>query len=215
MYISEKYKQIVMAPFKCGSTTVEHMFQTRFNWDNIYQGKKMTTPSEVLSQYIDRNLFLDYKIHLLVRNPFDFIISGFRHMLRHNENFKPKIGFPDLTSHLLAIKNNNVKNNHWLKHCQYQPFDYYNQGFIIHKLEKFDVFLNYLDVKCKKDYEPLPNFHLNKQKTIPYPSINEFEENLIIELTKKAADHTKYNIPKSISVYRERYKSGELNELFT
>ena len=131
-----------------------------------------------------------------------------------NKKFKTKVGFPDLTSHLLAIKNNNVKCKQWLDHCQYQPFDFYNPGFTIHRLEKFDKFLNYLDKNCKKDYEPLSNFQLNKQETIPYPNINDFEENLIIELTKAAADHTKYDIPKSISVYRERYNSGELNELF-
>ena len=214
MYISRDYKHIVMAPSKCGSSTIEQMFQTRYHWDNVYLGKEISDPANILNQYIDPIFMFNYKKVLLVRNPFDYIISGFRFMLLQNKKHNT-FYFNKLTSHLLAIKKNVIKDQFWRNHCQHQPADFYNSTFVIHKLEKFDKFLNYLNKNCKKDYNLLPSYHIHRQKHIPYPEINEVDENLILELTKKAADLTGYNIPKSIENYKKKYNSGELNELFT
>lgn len=214
IYISPKYKHIVMAPFRCGSTTVECMLQTRGHWENVFLGKKIIDPSKILDDYIDPNFIIDYKKVLLVRNPFNYIISGFRFMLDQNKQHN-SFCFPSLTSHLLAIKKSIVtEDRFWSNHCQHQPFDYYNSKFIVYKLEEFDKFLKYLDINCKGDYNFLSIYHENKQENIPYPAINEFEENLIIKLTKTAAKRTGYNVLKSIEIYKKRYNSGELNELF-
>lgn len=212
IYISPLHKHIIFGPNKCGSSTIEHMLQTRWDWDNVWIGKKITDPAKILDDYIEPASIINFRKILLVRNPFDYIISGFRHI--QYENRRGGL-FPDtLTDHLIAIKNFTITDQYWIDHCQYQPADFYNPGFIIHKLEEWDKFLQHMNFYCKKDYNSLEDYQVNKQMRVEYPDVNDFEKQLIIELTRKAAILTKYNIEESIDAYRKKYNSGELNELY-
>lgn len=202
-----------MAPAKTGSSTIERMFQRRWNWDNVFLGKPITDPKLLLQDYIYEPLLRSFKIFVIVRNPFNWIISGFRWMQYQNLTDKTHPWYPDtLTDHLIAMKNASIADGYWQQHCLFQPAEFIRREHHYIKLENFKTFLLYLDRHCDSDYDKADNYNINKNDFVPYPDVNDFEKNLILELTRKSAILTNYNIEQSIDKYRQRYNSGELNE---
>lgn len=218
MFINTEYQHIIMAPCKTGSSTIERMFQRRWNWHNIFLGKPIKSPQNILLDYLSPYEIKSNKVLLFVRNPFDWIISGFRHMQDQNRIDFTHSPYPDtLKDHLIAMKNGSIKDHYWQNHCLYQPADFLKPEYQIVKLENFAAFVRYLDKNLNSDYDkPLDNdYKINVNKKVPFPEIGNFEEQLIIELTRKAAILTCYDVPKSIKSYKKRYTTGELNEFLT
>lgn len=202
-----------MAPAKAGCSTIERMFRGNWYWDNVFIGKSINDPKNLLQDYIDESLIKKCKVFVIVRNPLDWIISGFRWIQYQNIVDRTHGGYPiALTDHLIAIKNVLVEDPYWKMHCLHQPSEYLRREYKYVKLENFKTFINYLDNCCDSKYDKLSNYNVNKNSFVPYPDINDFEENLILELTRKAAILTNYNVEESIKQYRQKYNSGELNE---
>lgn len=212
IYLHNESKVIVIAPAKTGSSTIERMLHTRSRWSHVFLGKRITDPKHILLDYMDPHFLKTHKVLLIVRNPFDWLISGFR-WIQHTSNLNDTL-YPDtLRDHLIAVKNDLVRCEHWRTHCYFQPADFYNDNFKIIKLEKFNHLTKYLKQRCNDDFEKLPDYDINHNSYVPYPEIGEFEKNLIIELTRKAAIITNYNIEESIEIYRKKYNNGDPSEL--
>ncbi len=213
IYINNLKSHLIIAPAKTGSSTVERMFQRRWNWDNVFIGKTIHDPKNLLQDYIEDSLLRTFKVFIIVRNPFDWIISGFRWMQHQNLVDYTHEWYPStLTDHLIAMKNDTIKDNYWRNHCLFQPADFLRREYHYVKLENFKSFLKYLDRTCDSDYDKSDNYNINKNMFVPYPDISDFEKDLILELTRKSAILTNYNIQQSIDNYKQKYDSGELNE---
>jgi hypothetical protein len=200
-----------MAQNKAGCSTLESMFGEKKEWQDIFQGKKIKNPKKYLSAYLDNSFTLTYKTTLLIRNPVDWIISGFRWMALENQMHKELPQYAkSLTEHLLAIQNKTPYDQHWLNHCLYFPMDFYNDGFRLFKLEEFNKFLKYLDRNCSSDYTKLETYNQNKNCVIPYPEITDVDKKLILELTSKRLESSYYNVEQTIELYQYKYKKGLL-----
>jgi hypothetical protein len=212
IYIHNHYKYIIMAPAKTGSSTIQRMLQTRIDWDNIFLGKKITDPQNLLLDYLDSYYLQSHKVIVMVRNPFDWFISGFRWMQFQNATHSTL--YPDtLKDHLIAVKNNSVECGYWQEHCLYQPADFYRREYGYWKLENFPSFVKFLKRQCGGDFNEYSNYNINQNIHVPFPEVGDFEANLILELSRRAAILTNYNVEESIKNYREKYNKGELNEL--
>lgn len=220
VYINKIYQTIIIVLCKTGSTTVSEMLQDHNNWESVPLEKKITDPKNLLYSYIDKAQYSNYQIILLIRNPVDWIISGYRYMQYKVINTKKSdpiakyrgySSYPkNFREHLLAILNNNIKDEFWRIHCYWQPLEFYNDNFIIFRLEEFDKFKNYLDTHCNSDYKKHKIYHYNKNKDIEYPIIDKITAMLITVIIKKHKNIGKYNIKETIDNYKVRkFKNNE------
>lgn len=213
IYFHTSTQHILMAPAKSGSSTLEQMLQKEYYWDNIFLGKPVTDPQNLLLDYIDPWYIKNSRVFVIVRNPVDWIISGFRYMQYQNIVDPSHVPYPNnLKDHLISIKNNLIEDPFWKLHCLHQPADFLRTGYRFFKLEDFKLVLRYLDKNCNSEYRKLDNYNVNKNNSIPYPVIGDFEKSVILDLTRKAAILTGYDIEKSIEDYRAKYNQGEGNE---
>jgi hypothetical protein len=212
IYISDKYKHIIMAPCKAGSCTIDGLFKAQWNWDSIYIGKKIENPKSLLHNYFSPGLLTSFKVILFVRNPVDWIISGYRYM-QIEANLTSK--YPrSLIDHLIAVKNKSINDELWLEHCYRQPAFFYHKWFKIQKLEEFNSFLTYMDENCNSDYRKHKNYNINKNTEVPYPYIGKKEAKLLMSLTLKTAKIGNYDVVEAIENHNRKHygKNHELAE---
>lgn len=207
IYISDKYKHVIMAPCKTGSCTVDGLFRAQVNWDSIYLGKPIENPKTLLFNYMTPELLRHFTVILFIRNPVDWIISGFRYM--QNEANQTANYPRSLLDHLIAMKHKSVEDEFWLAHCYRQPAYFYNKEFKIQKLEEFSEFLKHLKNNCKSEYRRNSSYVANKNTTVPYPKIGIEEEKLLIKLTTKTAKIGNYNVLETIEKYKRKQFKDE------
>ncbi len=205
IYVSPKYKHIIMIPCKTGSITVDYMLGrcNNYNWHSVFIGKEITSTTDILWDYLDHNIYSKYKTILMIRNPIEWIISGYRCMqIKENKNQNYPSTF---RNHLLSIIKNDIDCIYWKSHCYWQPLDYYNDNFSIFKLEEFDKFKKYLDKTCASDYKKYENYQFNTNTEVKYPILDQIDVALIKKLAKKHNKIGKYDLKETINKYRIKY----------
>jgi hypothetical protein len=201
IYISTKHEHILLIPCKTGSSSVNAMLRMHESWECIFIGKKVTNPKTILDDYIEMDWFSHYTTVLLIRDPIDWIISGYRYMQKDKRKISKN--YPTIfNEHLLSILNDKVDCEHWKRHCCYQPLDYYNDNYIFFKLEEFETFKKYLDINCNSDYIKYKDYHFNKNQEIEYPQIKHNDISLLYKIANKHNMIGKYDLSKTINRYQ-------------
>ena len=198
-YISTKHRHIVLAPCKTGSCTVDNMLKSHPSWDSIFLGKKIHDTKNFLYDYLCKDIYKEYTKILLIRNPIDWIISGFRYM---QLDVNKKQGYPKvLREHLVAVLKNEISCEYWIHHCYWQPLSFFNDDYITFKIENFDKFVEYLEKNCQGEFIKHKIYQFNKNIEIPYPTVDNIDISLLLKIAKTYNDIGQYNLNKTINNY--------------
>jgi len=190
MFICDDTKHLFIVPMKCASQSyIEYFKGTTFK--DISADKKLddiplTGRAKILEIFKRTKRPLPfYKKSLVVRDPVQWLVSGYRFQCSLVNRKSPD--YPkSFYTHLKRVKNDDKSDLFWSDHCSVMPDQYYFTDCKIIKLEE-------IELKHQVNVTP---------KRVPYPKLSNKCVKLIKEITQEYCHIFDYDIEKSIKYYK-------------
>lgn len=192
MIVNDKQKHLLIVPMKCGSTSYRKLYADEPDWIDLSANQQLDRLpfvgiDKIYEMFrITKRDIDDYEKTLIIRDPVQWLVSGFRflqHMYHPKAPWYPK----KLNKHLKAVKKDKRKDLFFTDHCCALPDEYYFEDCKVLKLEEQNL-----------------GIHENiTPSTIPYPDLDDKSIDLITKITEDYCQLFGYDINKSIKYYTE------------
>tara|TARA_Y100000385_G_C13028522_1_gene609609 strand:+ start:273 stop:860 length:588 start_codon:yes stop_codon:yes gene_type:complete len=192
MIVNDKTKELLIVPMKCGSTSFRKLYAKDKDWFDLSSNKQLDRLPLIGVEKIHEMFCItkrdidQYSKTLIIRDPVQWLISGFRFLQLMNHPKSP--WYPKhLAKHLNKVRKDKHKDLFFTDHCCALPNRYYFPGCKIIKLEESNL-------SIQENVTP---------SRIAYPELDESAIQLIVQLTEDYCELFGYDIEKSIKYYME------------
>lgn len=189
-FIIKEKKLIICWSSKCGSTTIKHLILKFYGiiLNQSYHNKFNELLSNKKLMLTDIDNYQEYKIILVIRNPYHRLVSGFYgKYVRENCPYKNPSNckcFQDFVN-ILYHKPNLIDEHHFLPQCSSETFKMIlkkKNDINIIEINQIEIIANYLDLKydmsdiknVKENIKIYTNQHIQPAYLLNYQELREY-----------------------------------------